>query len=154
MAVTKAKAKTIQYYEAVGRRKSAIARVRLYIVNKEKVASIGTNKYKAGDIVINGAAVETAIPVAVNRARIMKPFEVSQIENRFVLSIKTIGGGTKGQLDAIIHGLSQALEKSDSATLRPLLKKAKLLTRDARVRERRKVGTGGKARRQKQSPKR
>lgn len=152
--MAKTKAKSIQYYEAVGRRKEAVARVRLYIVNRDKTAAIGENKYKAGDIIINGAPVEQAIPVAVNRMRIMKPFDISLIENRFVLSIKTTGGGTRGQLDAIIHGLSQALEKTDKATLRPLLKKAKLLTRDARIRERRKVGTGGKARRQKQSPKR
>lgn len=152
--MAKTKSKALQYYEAVGRRKEAIARVRLYIVNREKIATIGTEKYKAGDVVINGQPIEKAIPVAVNRLRVMKPFEVSNLENRFVLSIKTIGGGTHGQLDAMIHGISQALEMTDKETLRPALKKARLLTRDARVRERRKVGTGGKARRKKQSPKR
>lgn len=64
------------------------------------------------------------------------------------------GGGKKGQLGAIIHGLARAIEKTDKETLRPILKKAGLLTRDSRTRERRKVGTGGKARRVKQSPKR
>ncbi len=152
--MAKSKAKSIQYYEAVGRRKEAVARVRLYLVNREKVATVGTEKLKAGTIVINGKPVEQAIPVSTDRTRIMKPFETAQVENRFVLSIITKGGGKRGQLDAIIHGLSQALSKSDTATLRPLLKKEQLLTRDARVRERRKVGTGGKARRQKQSPKR
>jgi small subunit ribosomal protein S9 len=54
----------------------------------------------------------------------------------------------------VIHGLSRALAKLDKEEFRPVLKKAGLLTRDSRVRERRKVGMGGKARRKKQSPKR
>ncbi len=65
-----------------------------------------------------------------------------------------VGGGSKGQLGATVHGIARALSKLDTETLRPPLKKAGLLTRDPRKRERRKVGMGGKARRKRQSPKR
>ena len=59
-----------------------------------------------------------------------------------------------GQLDAVVHGIARALSLLDRDAYRAILKTAGLLTRDARAKERRKVGTGGKARRAKQSPKR
>ena len=65
-----------------------------------------------------------------------------------------MGGGKKGQLGAVTHGMARAFDKLDREKFRPELKKAGLLTRDSRTRERRKIGTGGKARRKKQSPKR
>jgi small subunit ribosomal protein S9 len=64
-----------------------------------------------------------------------------------------VSGGTRGQLDAVIHAISRALSSMDEKD-KAILKKGGFLTRDARVRERRKVGMGGKARRQRQSPKR
>ena len=73
---------------------------------------------------------------------------------KYYVTVKVVGGGKKGQLGATVHGIARALAKLDADTLRAPLKKAGLLTRDSRVRERRKVGTGGKARRKKQSPKR
>ena len=73
--------------------------------------------------------------------------------DRFAIVVKVNGGGKEGQLDAVSLGISRAMLKVDDAT-RLVLKKEGLLTRDARVRERRKVGTGGRARRKKQSPKR
>jgi small subunit ribosomal protein S9 len=74
-------------------------------------------------------------------------------QERFAISIITKGGGREGQLGAIIHGLARALVSANEE-FKEILRKNNLLTRDPRMKERRKVGTGGKARRKKQSPKR
>src|SRR3989344_4281255 len=111
------KTKGLQYYEAVGSRKAAVARVRLYITTKEKMATVDGVKIKSGEI--------------------------------YGISIFLNGGGKSGQIDAIILGISRALELSNKEQYRPILKKQGFLKRDARIRERRKVGTGGKARRAK-----
>ena len=84
----------------------------------------------------------------------MEPFKLTGAENQYRMDIKVEGSGKKGQLDAIILGISRALEKIDKEKNRPLLKKGGFLTRDSRIRQRRNIGTGGRARRQKQSPKR
>lgn len=125
---------------AVGRRKESVARVRLY---KGK----GVN-------VINGQAAELYFPGEIAKILFNKPFDVANINGQYWVSVKVSGGGKNGQLDAVVHGISRALSLIDKENFRPLLKKQKLLTRDPRTRERRKVGTGGKARRKKQSPKR
>lgn len=149
-----AKAKTPQYYEAVGRRKSAVARVRLYIPGKEKSVTVEGISVKQGDILVNKKPVNEVFPSIVDKTRYLIPLNLVESQGRFVITTHIQGGGKKGQLEAFIHGLSRALEKVDKETYRPVLKKEQLLRRDARIRERRKVGTGGKARRQKQSPKR
>lgn len=148
------KNKDIQYYEAVGRRKESIARVRLYIVGKDKTAIVGEQKIQQGEIFVNNKTATDHFPMAVHKARYVTPLELTQTLERFAISVIVTGGGINGQLDAMVHGLSRALEKVDKEAYRSTLKKASLLTRDPRARERRKVGTGGKARRQKQSPKR
>lgn len=84
----------------------------------------------------------------------MEPFRATNTIGKYSLTIKVEGGGKSGQLEAVVHGISRALQLLDKEKFRPILKKKGFLTRDARVRERRKVGTGGKARRKKQSPKR
>lgn len=144
----------IHYYEAVGRRKVAIARTRLYIVGKDGHASIESNKYKAGTILVNKKDIKLVFPSLLDKVRYLAPLKLTNNEERFVISILVKGGGLQGQLEAIILGLSRAIEKVDKAEYRPLLKKEGFLRRDPRARERRKVGTGGKARRAKQSPKR
>jgi small subunit ribosomal protein S9 len=157
MAVAKAvakKDKTLHFYEGVGRRKEAVARVRLYIVGKDKTATIGGAKVKQGEMVLNKKPIDVLFSSMQEKTRYLAPFKLTNNEERFAVSILVRGGGRQGQLEAVIHGIARALEKSDKETLRPLLKKEGLLTRDSRVRERRKVGTGGKARRVKQSPKR
>lgn len=148
------KTKDLQYYEAVGRRKEAVARVRLYLVGKDKTFSTKGKKVKQGEIYINDKLMNIVFPSVVDMARIMIPFSLTKNEDRFATLIHAAGGGKSGQLEAIMNGLAKAIEKVDKATFRPILKKKGLLTRDPRARERRKVGTGGKARRQKQSPKR
>ncbi len=140
------KAATTQYYEAVGRRKSAVARVRLYVVDKSGPISVGGASIKKGEIFINKKSVK--------EDSLLEPLRLTENENRFAISVLVRGGGKNGQLDAIIHGLSRAIEKVDKDKYRDTLKKAGMLKRDSRTRERRKVGRGGKARRQKQSPKR
>lgn len=148
------KTKNIQYYESVGRRREAVARVRLYITQKDKTAVVQNVKIKQGEIQVNGKSADIIFPSLNEKSQYLLPLKLTDTENRFAISILVRGGGKKGQLGAIIHGLARAIEKTDKETLRPILKKAGLLTRDSRTRERRKVGTGGKARRVKQSPKR
>ncbi len=148
------KAKEIQYFEGVGRRKEAVARVRLYLVGKDKTATIGAKKYNVGDIVINDKPAAEVFPHESEKNTYLQPFVLTNSQDRFVTTIVVKGGGQSGQLTAIVHGLARALNEVDSESYRPLLKSNGLLTRDPRTRERRMVGTGGKSRRKKQSPKR
>lgn len=148
------KTKNLKYYEGLGRRKEAVARVRLYIVGKDNSITLDGNKIKAGEITVNKKPADLTFPAAVEKNTYLAPLKLTQNESRFAGAILVNGGGKSGQLDAIALGLARALEKVDKETYRPILKKNGLFTRDARTRERRKVGTGGKARRAKQSPKR
>ena len=128
------------YTFAVGRRKSSSARVRLFkgvgvnLINDKKVSEVYENK--VAEIILS------------------KPFKLTDTIGKFFFTAKVSGGGKEGQLEAIVHGIARALTKLDSDKFRVTLKKNNLLTRDPRVRLRRMVGTGGKARRKKQSPKR
>jgi len=128
------------FFYAVGRRKSASARVRLF---KGK-----------GENLVNDLAAEKYFPGSVNKILLDRPFILTETLGRYYFTVKVIGSGKNGQLKALIHGVARALSLADREKFRSPLKKAGLLTRDPRERERRMVGTGGKARRQKQSPKR
>jgi small subunit ribosomal protein S9 len=128
------------YIYAVGRRKAATARVRLYL--------------KEGDLLVNGKGAGEYFPGALATTKYTKPFTLTDSLGKFSFSAKVSGSGKSAQLDAVVHGLSRALAKHDADAYRSVLKKAGLLTRDARMKESRKIGTGGKARRKKQSPKR
>ena len=143
----------IKYYEAIGKRKSAVALVRLYVADKNKEVVIKDVKIKKGEIFVNKKPIQDYFPGEVSKNRYMLPLSLTENLDRFAISISVKGGGLEGQIEATMHGLSRAIEVSDKEK-RIVLKKNGLLTRDARVKERRKVGTGGKARRQKQSPKR
>ncbi|MEX2007258.1 MAG: 30S ribosomal protein S9 [Candidatus Levyibacteriota bacterium] len=138
---------------AVGRRKSAIARVRLY---KSVKAGLlwGDAKIEKGKILVNSKPVSDYFSSAVSQALYKEPFVATNTLEKYAVTIRVAGGGLRGQLDAALLGISRALSEIDVEKYRPILKKKGMLTRDARVRQRRKVGTGGKARRQKQSPKR
>lgn len=148
------KTKNVLYYEGVGRRKTSVALVRLYIPGKDKTVMVGETKIKEGEMWVNKKKIEEIFPALYQKIQYLKPFKLVKAEDRFCVSITVSGGGLNGQLDAINHGLARALEKTDKEVMRPLLKKEMLLKRDPRARQRRKVGTGGKARRAKQSPKR
>lgn len=148
------KSQDIQYYEAVGRRKESVARVRLYITGKDKTATVKNKKINQGDIVVNDLSFATFFPSEVEKKRLIQPLELTNNADRFAVSVHVEGGGKNGQLEAVIHGISRALCVADNDEYRPILRENDLLTRDPRKKERRKVGTGGKARRAKQSPKR
>lgn len=130
---------TEKFVLAVGRRKESIARVRLY--------------EGRGEIIVNGKKINEYFKGAVAEKFFSKPFETAQITNKYYANIKVEGGGTSSQLGAVVHGLSRAIAKTDEK-FKPLLKKQGLLTRDPRVKERRKYGHAQKARAMKQSPKR
>ncbi len=144
---------TVSYYEAVGRRKTATARVRLYVV-KETSHTIKGIAVAKGDIIVNGKPVEKFFPGEIFKKMYMEPFRTTNTMARFAISVQTAGGGLSGQLAATIHGISRALEKVDKEKFRPILKKRGFMMRDPRAKQRRKAGFAGKARARKQSPKR
>jgi len=114
------------YLYATGRRKRAIARVRLLPGN--------------GQMTVNGkTAREYFGGRDLLQTTIQQPMRLTGTLERFNVSVRVLGGGMSGQAGAIRHGISRALIKFDE-DLRPTLKTAKLLTRDARVKERKKVG--------------
>lgn len=141
------------YTYAVGRTKSAVARVRLYAHVKAD-SKWGEEEIKKEQMLVNGLAIEKYFSGPVAKALYTKPFMLTKTEGKYAVTVKVAGGGNNSQLDAFIQGVARALSAIDKTKFRPSLKKAGLLTRDARVRQRRMVGTGGKARRAKQSPKR
>ena len=132
--------KKINYTYASGKRKTSSARVRLF--------------HGKGENTVNGQPVEKYFSGAVAKAAWSKPFGITDISTKYYFSARIVGGGVKGQLDALVHGLARAVAKVNVDKFRKPVKKAGLLTRDSRKRQRRMVGTGGKSRRQKQSPKR
>ncbi len=154
MADTKTQQKNNKdYIFAVGRRREAVARVRLYETLKDGM-TYGETPVKKGDILVNSMPASEYFSGEVSRHLYSEPLRVTNTQNKFTWTIQVDGGGKSGQLQAVIAGIANALNKFDKDTYRATLKKKGFLTRDARVRERRKVGTGGKARREKQSPKR
>ena len=111
--------------QATGRRKSSIARVRLYE---------GT-----GRVIINDRPLEVYFPTMAQRIRVLEPLREAQIEGRYDVIASTEGGGTTGQADALRLGIARALIEVEPE-LRPGLKKAGLLTRDPRKVERKMYG--------------
>jgi len=126
------------YISAHGSRKQAVARVRLY---KGK-----------GEFTVNDLPIEKYFPSSAENLQWQKPFTLAKA-GEYYATIKVNGSGKSSQLDAVIHGLSRALIVANPES-RPILKKAGLLTRDPRAKERRKYGRAQKARKGKQSPKR
>jgi len=114
-----------RYYEAVGRRKTSSARVRLYP---------GT-----GTIVVNERPAEEYFKRATEMLALERPLVLTDTRASYNVSILVAGGGTTGQAGAVAHGIARALCVADE-TLRPVLKKNGLLTRDARAKERKKYG--------------
>ena len=115
-----------QYYYGTGRRKTAVARVRLYPGN--------------GAVVINGKPMEEVFSRDIHRAEVLSALVRLGKENRFSAQIKCDGGGISGWSGAIQMGIARALVANDPAS-KPLLKRGEnLLTRDSRMKERKKAG--------------
>jgi small subunit ribosomal protein S9 len=113
------------YYYGTGRRKSAIARVRLYP--------------GGGAIVINGKPMDELFSRATYRARMEKPLIVTNNQGKFNVQAKVVGGGSTGWADAVSHGIARALATADES-YKSLLRKEGFLTRDPREKERNKPG--------------
>ena len=114
------------FFYGTGRRKTSIARVRLLTGE--------------GEVVVNGRSLEEHFGNAVTNAEIMLPFRVTGTEGRYNAMIKVEGGGYHGQAGAIRHGIARALLQSDPDGVRAPLRQAGLLTRDPRMKERKKYG--------------
>ncbi len=143
---------TKQYILSVGRRREAVARVRLHTPNVK--VTYGGVELKKGDIFVNEKPINEYFKFFAYAPTYNKLLVETDSSGKFTFTIKVAGGGPSGQLDAVVLGMARALDKMDREKYHKLLRDKGYLTRDARIRERRKVGMGGKARRKKQSPKR
>jgi len=128
-------------FQAIGRRKEAVARVRF-------------TQSKEAKIVVNNQAIENYFPGKWMENIYLSPLRTCNVIGKYFISVKVKGSGKMGQLGAVVHGLSRVLAEIEEEKFKQALRKRGFLTRDPRAKERRKAGTGGKARRRKQSPKR
>ena len=129
-----------EYFSAVGRRKTAVARVRIWPGKQE--------------LIINGKALSLYFRSDTIKKMINSPFVVADVLGQYAGSIKVAGSGIMGQAEAIMHGIGRALLKADPEKFKKLMRDGGFLTRDPRMKETRKAGQGGRARAKKQSPKR
>ena len=116
---------TKPYFYGTGRRKNSVARVRVYT---------GTGK-----ITINDRDIDSYFGLETLKLIVRSPLALTGTEGKFDIVVNVVGGGVAGQAGAIRHGITRALMESD-AELRPALKKAGFVTRDPRMKERKKYG--------------
>ena len=116
----------------VGRRKSSVASVLL----------IENNKKNKNNIIINKKPLAEYFPTITLQSVVLKPLVALELENKFIFKINVKGGGKVGQAGACLHGISRALLEFDEE-LKDELKKRNFLTRDSRVKERKKAGRPG-----------
>ena len=114
------------YFYGTGRRKSSVARVRIYK---------GTGK-----ITINDRDIDDYFGLETLKVIVRQPLNLTDTADKFDIVCRVAGGGVTGQAGAIRHGISRALLQYDGENLRPALKKAGFLTRDPRMKERKKYG--------------
>ncbi len=113
----------------IGRRKTSTAIVKLV-------------ENGSGNILINGKSLKEYFPIFYQEEEVIKPFKVSNMEKKFDANIKVTGGGPTGQVDAVKLGIARALAKYDSSLISQLREHG-LLTRDPRMKERKKYGQKG-----------
>ena len=116
----------LKSFYGTGRRKHSVARVRLYP--------------GSGNVTINGRSIDEYFGLDTLKLIVRQPLELTQTGEKFDVVCRVAGGGVTGQAGAIRHGISRALLQYDSDALRPALKKAGFLTRDPRMKERKKYG--------------
>ena len=126
------------YVYGVGKRKTAIAQVRLY--------------QGEGGILVNGKELNQAVPWPPQQHSVLEPLRVTATQGRYHVVATVVGGGVNSRTDALRHGIARALAKADEG-LKGVLREHGMLTRDSREKERKKYGLLG-ARKAKQSPKR
>ena len=114
------------YFYGTGRRKKSVARVRLYA--------------GSGSVKINGRDIDDYFGLETLKLIVRQPLNLTGTADKFDIECRVAGGGVTGQAGAIRHGISRALLQYNSEELRPLLKKAGFLTRDPRMKERKKYG--------------
>ena len=117
---------TRPFFYGTGRRKSSVARVRLYQ---------GT-----GNVTINGRDIDDYFGLETLKLIVRQPLNLTETTEKFDIECRVAGGGVTGQAGAIRHGIARALLQYDSENLRSSLKKAGFLTRDPRMKERKKYG--------------
>ena len=120
---------TRPYFYGTGRRKKSVARVRLYA---------GT-----GNVTINGRNIDEYFGLETLKLIVRQPLALTGTAQQFDIECRVAGGGVTGQAGAIRHGVSRALLQFNEEELRPILKKAGFLTRDPRMKERKKYGLKG-----------
>ena len=113
------------YYYGTGKRKTSIAKVRLYT--------------EPGNVVVNGKPLDEAFPWKGWQVVVTQPLEVTETLGKYSVSAQVYGGGVSSQAGAVRHGISRALAVLDE-NLKPVLRKHGLLTRDARIKESKKYG--------------
>lgn len=129
-----------RYIWAVGRRKTATATIKLYS--------------KKGELLVNEKQISDYFPSEVDEVLYSEPLRTTNLLGKVSATFKVTGSGKNAQLGAVVHALSRAINKLDEEKYHSLLKKKGFLTRDPRMKERRKPGYAQKARAKKQSPKR
>lgn len=115
-----------EFFYGTGRRKNAVACVRVFPGN--------------GKITINGKDIDQYFGLETLKLIVRQPLAETNTQGQFDLAIKAVGGGLSGQAGAIRHGFARALVKADAEAYKDTLKKAGFLTRDSRMKERKKYG--------------
>ena len=118
------------YFYGTGRRKSSVARVRIFPEG-------------SGKITINNRTIDNYFGLDTLKFIVRQPLALTGLTEKFDIECRVAGGGVTGQAGAIRHGIARALLQYDSEALRPALKKAGFLTRDPRMKERKKYGLKG-----------
>ncbi len=114
------------FFYGTGRRKSSVARVRIYP--------------GSGNITINDRTIDDYFGLDTLKLIVRQPLTITQTTEKFDIVCRVSGGGVTGQAGAIRHGIARANLEYDAENLRPMLKKAGFLTRDPRMKERKKYG--------------
>jgi len=139
-AVVAASPKAKKYTQAIGRRRSATAKARVFEGKQE--------------MIINDKPISEYFRQPGMAAIYLRPYILTDTLGKYTATVKVTGSGVMGQVGAVVHAVSRALAEINPETFRKPLRDASLITRDPRMKETRKVGQAGKARKKKQSPKR
>lgn len=127
----------------------------IYARGKRRTASVRIRLIKGkGQSLVNDLPLEKYFPGQVNTVVWTRPFKATDSFEKYYFTARVVGGGIRGQLDALVHAIARALSLAEPEKYKPILRKEGLLTRDSRIRQRRMIGMGGKSRRKRQSPKR